>query len=224
MENRAIHIKNKPDGYDMPDASSFWASLFMTVICFLMRRTCRALLYEFYMRNMNEKISDPEVRAYRAIKGAEYVYQTIYFMLASAIGYYAIKDLDFLPKSLGGTADGFVFHKDYPYPPRGAYIADLYFCGNLGYHIESILNGLKSWRNPEFIEFALHHLATVVLIVSSFYFGYSDIGITVFFLHDFSDIFTPLTKSCGDLKWKLRYVTLPVLIVTWCYFRLILFG
>ena len=120
--------------------------------------------------------------------------------------------MDYFPSSLGGSSDRYYFFKDFPYPPRSQ-LFDLYYCGNLGYHLESILNQIKGWRNPEFIEFALHHIATTMLIIFSYYYGYSDIGATVFFLHDLSDIFTPMTKSVGDLKSKKRYVFLPILII-----------
>ena len=76
----------------------------------------------------------------------------------------------------------------------------------MGYHIESLISSLKNWRNPEFIEYAVHHIATTALVSISYYFGYSDIGVVVFLLHDASDVVTPLLKALGDLRFKIRYV------------------
>lgn len=90
----------------------------------------------------------------------------------------------------------------------------------MGYHIESLLSSLKLWRNPEFIEYAVHHMATVGLISISYYFSYSDIGVVIFLLHDASDVITPLLKALGDLRFKIRYAVYVLQLISWFYFRL----
>ena len=83
----------------------------------------------------------------------------------------------------------------------------------MGYHIESVLNQIKGWRNPEFIEYAVHHIATITLIAISYFFQYTNIGVVVFFLHDVSDIVTPMMKAVVDLPFKIKYALYPVQLV-----------
>ena len=49
------------------------------------------------------------MREKRAKRGAEYIYQVIYFILATSIGYYIVKDQPYLPRLLGGTTDEIFF-------------------------------------------------------------------------------------------------------------------
>jgi hypothetical protein len=142
--------------------------------------------------------------------------------MSSCVGYYVAKDMKYFPTSLGGTADKYEFFTDFPYPDHYP-LFDLYYTANLGYHLESIINQLKYYKNPEFIEFVLHHFATVTLISLSYFYWYHDIGVVVFFLHDVSDIVAPLCKAVVDLKFKIKYVTLPILLFSWFYFRLYVF-
>lgn len=96
-------IENKPEGYELPELKYFMASVVMTFVCMVLRRAARYLLFDAYMRNMQDKYTG-ELREIRARRGAEYVYQAIYFALVSLWGYSIIKDLPYLHYHLGGTA------------------------------------------------------------------------------------------------------------------------
>jgi ceramide synthetase len=69
----------------------------------------------------------------------------------------------------------------------------------------------------------IHHICTLLLIISSWYSGYHVPGILIMFIHDVSDIFTYLLRIMKTLKLKTISLLLfmPFQLISWILFRLL---
>ena len=80
---------------------------------------------------------------------------------------YVMLEQPFLPPSLGGNQKLDYYFKGYPFgdvPPT----AKRFYMVDLAYHMESWLNLVVSKPRNDFAEMFLHHLATAILIMSSY--------------------------------------------------------
>ncbi len=98
----------------------------------------------------------------------------------------------------------------------------MYEC-QLGYHLQSLVFAVVLGAKPEMY---LHHVVTVVLVYISWIWGFDRIGTVVFFLHDVPDITGYVMKAIVECKLQTVYQITGwlVLVVTWGYFRLVLFS
>jgi len=59
-------------------------------------------------------------------------------------------------------------------------------------------------RHKDFYLMYAHHLVTIALILLSWSFSFVEIGVTVLYVHDASDITIDLLKMANYLKWEVR--------------------
>ncbi|KAK9865454.1 hypothetical protein WJX84_003860 [Apatococcus fuscideae] len=97
-----------------------------------------------------------------------------------------------------------------------------YYCTELGFYIASI-GMLIFWevRRRDFAAMMIHHLATVSLIVGSYYLNYLRVGSVIMLLHDASDILMELAKMMQYLKAETAsVVTFAAFMISWVVLRL----
>jgi hypothetical protein len=106
----------------------------------------------------------------------------------------------YLPKMYGGGAECDIIVKDWPY----LYITEdlkKYYMIMLAHHFYSLLELIVGLRDrtdgPEMI---LHHVATVSLMLFSYYTNHCSGGITLLTAHNVGDIMINLAKFARDLK------------------------
>jgi len=148
----------------------------------------------------------------------------------NAYGYHVLSQTDFLPYMLGGkyNADWSKIHSDYPFLTKGANLKQLryYYLITLGYHFNSTRAVFWSYYNGknknDWIEMLLHHMITVVLYMFSYMLCLTKLGSLVMFLHDWADIWTPLTKMFVETTYKTPAIIGAALLwISWVYSRLI---
>ena len=105
---RESQVENKPEGYELGHPKFFLASVAMAIVCAIMRRVFSKGMLPFYLRNLSPDVPE-ELRVARAKRGAELVYQTVYFTVASIVGYMIVKDQPYFPALLGGTSKEMIF-------------------------------------------------------------------------------------------------------------------
>lgn len=73
-----------------------------------------------------------------------------------------------------------------------------------------------SWRpqvrRKDWLESMIHHVATTMLLVYSYYVNFTRVGVMVLLVHDISDIFLEAAKLC---RWGARAVCHLVLEIAW---------
>lgn len=85
-------------------------------------------------------------------------------------------------------------------------------------------------KQKDYFILMAHHVITLSLLFLSHYTQLQEIGIAVLFLHDVSDIFIDFAKIFNYMQWEtyetyyLSYVGLISLVISWVFFRVILFG
>lgn len=106
----------------------------------------------------------------------------------------------YLPRVYGGGCDCDDIMKGWPYFPIGEEVKR-YYMVMLAHHVYSLLELLVGLHNrtdgPEMI---LHHVATVSVMLFSYYTNHVSCGVTVLAAHNVGDIMINLAKFTRDLK------------------------
>jgi len=222
--NNLIEEKRKMNmNYVWPKYSDFWISVVAAPIFFLLKRAFNFCFTPLYMRFIYEKYQG-KARIERAEKGAKSVFKFFLFVTACIVGWFVLKDIDFMPKSLFCNGDMNKIWKDFPYWRKSTYF-NTYYMVQFGYHLESLVSQMFSKPKNDYIEMMLHHIVAVLLISLSYMSNISNVGASVLFLHDWSDIFTALTRVLVDLPGckVLTTISFFSLVVSWAWSRLYVF-
>jgi ceramide synthetase len=66
----------------------------------------------------------------------------------------------------------------------------------------------------------IHHVATAILCIGSWCFGYLRVGSAVMFLHDVSDVPLDLVRTWGAVNQKgLQIASMILTLLMWGYWR-----
>lgn len=113
----------------------------------------------------------------------------IYFVMSTSLGYYCLIDKNYLPTWYFGRGEAMNFYKDYPRSGM-TLLERIYYFECIGLHLDNFVSHLFEPKRGNFIEFMLHHIATLSLLVFSYMTCINTSGLVISFLHDFSDIMT----------------------------------
>jgi hypothetical protein len=138
------------------------------------------------------------------------------------LGYYVLKDLDFLPPCLGGSGDfdNLYFQWSTWTKPKNF---DLLFFIMSGYHIEALASQIFKERSNDYIEMMLHHVVTLNLIIISYLTHFDKFGVLLIWLHNISDIFASSSRSLGYSFSIATVISYILLMSTWFYTRVYVF-
>jgi len=206
--------------YNWPNYTDFLPSIgyFLILTCF--RKISEYFLVPMYMNKLEPKYKG-ELRVEKAQKATKAVFKFFYFTLSTIMGYYVLKDEEYLPRSLFGSGDIHKIYKGFPFVYKCQYF-DMYYTVQFGFHLESLFSHTLSKPRSDYMEMMLHHIVTLLLIFLSYMSNYSTAGAIILFLHDWSDILVSIVKAIADIKvpsWLLGGVFI-LLMVSWAYTRL----
>ena len=88
------------------------------------------------------------------------------------------------------------------YPPVHSASTLLYFEMEVAWYLSSLLCLLINRDLKDFWAMLLHHLITPAEVFYSYDCGYAAIGLVIMFLHDTSDVFLHLAKTCHNAGWR----------------------
>ncbi len=101
------------------------------------------------------------------------------------------------------------------------------YCFFYAYWFVVIYDFVKYYKlkDVDFKMMILHHLVTVIALLSSDFLGYRDIGLHVLLLHDISDVFVMLLKLCAKFNRHVYIINTAyaICMIVWIYTRLYLF-
>jgi len=210
-----------------PDLKDFNLGIISCVIVYIIR--VNSIKYIFTSRAEKTVIEFPseELRQKKIEKAAFARFRTLWYIFITIVGYYCLKDIDYLPRTLGGKArfeDLNLFWEGLPYQPQDRKVV-VYYMIQFGSALCTFILQFKQNRTRNsYGELLLHDLATLVLLIISFLNNYLRMGAIVLFLHDISDIFSYGCKIFVDtvhLKTTLFFYV--NLVLTWFWTRLYVF-
>ena len=131
-------IKETNPNHDWPEWSDFWITLASLPVFLLAKVVVRKLFYRFYMKMIKDKYQG-EVRIEKAEKGCKNTYKTGCFIIFTAMGYYVVPQLHFVPASLLGSGDTSLMYATHPVNPRPFFFS-AYYLIELAYHFEGMIS------------------------------------------------------------------------------------
>lgn len=213
----------KSGGVDFPPPSDLvYALTIGTFVVVVVRETAEPLLAKLAKKVLSAKKLAVQDRVERFSACS---FKFFAYLALSWYGYACLKDEDWFPKAMGGTAqDASTTLIGWPLHQTTVKMR-CYYGAALSYHGHSIFFLLRQWyqgaRRNDFYEMSVHHLVTITLITGSHMLNFTRIGSLVLFIHDVSDIFTYQIKA---------FVDMDILLLTawgflscvcgWFYFRL----
>ena len=159
----------------------------------------------------------------RVLKSTSCFFKGFYYFFATILGYFVIRDLDCLPKMMGGSGDLSLLFSNYPSFEKPPYF-DFYYIFITGYHIESLFTHLISEKNADYIEMIFHHVLTLNLIFFSYLTCFTKVGILILWLHLWTDVFASIARAFGNIRDLYAFISYLGLMSTWAYSRLYIFG
>lgn len=230
-------LSKMPIGYIIPSVSDFYIVAIITPFLILFKLLCEKYFQNVLYCYLESKYLD-EKDAYNFELGLVYkrklaigLYKVLYYILATFIGYIILKDMNIMPKELfvfkGDIANisAKVF-PDYLFFER-SFSFDFYYLMGISFVITDLIWLLFLYdAQSDFYMMLLHHTLTVYLIVFSYLFNLSEVGVLVFYLHDLTDIFVYTCRLSLNLTIPTKFKIIPaiLLFVVWLYARIYLYG
>jgi len=210
-----------------PDIKDFGLGILSCIIIYLIR--VNSIKYIFTSRAEKTVIEFPskELRQKKIEKAAFARFRSLWYLAITIIGYYCLKDVEYLPRTLGGKArfeDLNLFWDGLPYQPQDRKVV-VYYMIQFGSALCTFILQFKQNRTRNsYGEFLLHDMATLMLLVISFLNNYLRMGAVVLFLHDISDIFSYGCKIFVDTVYlKTTLFFYVSLVLSWFWTRLYVF-
>jgi len=222
-------FSNQHDGFEYtPDVKDLYYGLLSCLIIYLVRVS--SIKYIFTARAEKTVVEFPseELRQKKIEKAAFARFRCLWYIFITIYGYYSLKDEEWLPRTLGGTArtlkDLNLFWEGLPYQPQDRKVVNYYIIQFGSALCTFILQFKQNRTRNSYGELLLHDMATLILLIISYLSNYLRMGAVVLFLHDISDIFSYGCKIFVDTE----YLTLTLfnyvsLIISWFYTRLFVF-
>lgn len=134
-----------------------------------------------------------------------------------------LKKTSFCPPLMLGDGELMTVFGDWPYVHMPEY-AKFYYMFSLSYYLEDLVMHIFNTPNSDYFEMILHHIVAAMLIFSSYFNGFWNIGIFVLMQMDISDIFVGLVRILIDFAahWVL-FVVYFFIMTSWMHFRFLAF-
>jgi len=151
--------------------------------------------------------------------------KALYFMAMASFGYVSMMDADFLPPAMGGHGDISKLFDGYPYMNQDSYqLTRGYMMIAMGYHLYSLIAHCIGPSRPDFVEFLLHHIITLLLIMCGHFLNFIPIAGMISLVHDAADVFVYLARVFVDTVYdKISLVFYVGLMIVFAYGRLYVF-
>jgi hypothetical protein len=214
-------VDGNPD-YDWP---SFWdlkTAITTCVLCFFIKNAILKFMTPISYNLMRDSYVGPE-REERAKRSAVCAMKGIYFIAITCFGYIVLKDAEWFPVCLGGSGDAALTFEGYPYYNylEKAPLIRGYMMIQLGYHLFSLLAHITGPQRNDFMEMLLHHVITVVLIMTGYLMNFQPMSSLILFVHDICDIFVYICRAFLDTKYiGIGFMFYIMLMTSFAYFRL----
>eukprot|EP00345_Euplotes_harpa_P018660 CAMPEP_0168340848 /NCGR_PEP_ID=MMETSP0213-20121227/14311_1 /TAXON_ID=151035 /ORGANISM="Euplotes harpa, Strain FSP1.4" /LENGTH=262 /DNA_ID=CAMNT_0008347169 /DNA_START=121 /DNA_END=909 /DNA_ORIENTATION=- len=150
------------------------------------------------------------------------LFKIIYFTFMFLFGWLMVlRDTSFCPPIMWGDGELMTVFSDWPYTVMPKYLK-FYYIASLSYYLEDLIFHLFQSPNSDYFEMILHHVVTAMLIFSSYFNGFWNIGMFVLMQMDVADIFIGLIRLVIDFARSWIVFTIYVgIMYSFIHFRLI---
>lgn len=174
--------------------------------------------------------TDPEGLKVKYEKNVRAVTSCVWYCFVTVVGYMLFKNHENMPVSFLGKCGCDEMMEMWPYNKTGMAMKIFYML-MLAHHTFSLLElCVDALKRPDTAEMALHHIATVSLMLFSYYLNYVPAGLSVLMAHNVGDIMINVGKFTRDLKlvtsnigqgivWTLLFISwfVPrVVLISYC--------
>ena len=227
----------KPEVYEIPKFSDFGICIlsipFLCLFRLVFQNTLTDFTYKNFLSAKFKDCKDEENYKMGEIYKKKLVtsfFKATYYIIIVSFAYYGCRNADYFPYELGGNGDIINIYKNgghgylYFYKPL---LFKYYYLISLGYVITDLIWLLFiNDSQSDFPIMLLHHSTTISLIAFSYLSNLSQIGITVLFLHDFTDILVYLIRIVinTDMKQIYKHIFSTLFLLSYIYMRIYVFG
>lgn len=119
---------------------------------------------------------------------------------------------------LGGKGNFELIYADFPRVTIPLPVK-LYYLLDLAYHVENTFQHFYNRPKNDFFEMILHHFSSITLIVFSYIWGHTSVGVHVLMIMDNADFFVGLVRVLMDWAPSLLSFSVYIMIMlSWGYF------
>ena len=157
-------------------------------------------------------------------KACRQVFDVVYYSLAYSWALGHLWNSPNLPTAYGGSADCSIMGRKWPHTFLDDQIR-WYYMVQMGHHLHNLLVHLAhKHARGNWYELALHHYATIIAMLFTYFTNYEDCGLSVLLAHDVGDIFINLGKALRDAQARKVMIDLAfaAMLLCWVYPRVIL--
>ena len=164
-----------------------------------MKQLSAWITFDYFQAMLPAKY-EGKAREEKATKITANLFKMLFFGTLQVYAFFCVMpDLPFNPPELGGNKKWEFFFKGFPYPEITPAMKRFYMI-DLAYHMESWLHLVLSKPRNDFAEMFLHHLATAILIMSSYMTNTIGQGVSCMFLNDHADFWIGMIRVVMDVS------------------------
>lgn len=179
----------------------------------------KGLAHKLLMPSAIKRKWSPEVLQDRIERWCTVCFKLLYFVCATAFGFYVLLDAPWMPSSLGGRGTKASVFEDYPFSKPTPLLSEYYLI-ELAYHVQSLLFHVGTPHRSDYSEMMLHHLCAICLMLFSYFENFIRVGSLVLIVHDIADIAGYCIKASVDTVYtKITLSFFISLLFFWAYTR-----
>ena len=223
--------RDVPENYEYPSLYDFkyiLISFFVVLFLKILMEKLTGPFLRFLLHPKYKENEETEAIYLKQMKSS--LFKFVWYILIVSLGYTVIVQLEFFPKEMFGNGDlASYYDKGAPYTifiQKPGYF-NLYYLASLGFTFNDFFFLLFVHdKKTDYDLMVLHHIVTITLVSFSYLTNNSNVGIIVFFLHDFTDIFVYLTRLIINtfLPDSVKYAYCAFFLGIFAYFRLYVYG
>ena len=131
LYSEAFIKTNKETGYEWPKITDFWLTIAAAIATYYAEIVTKKLVWQWVYDNAKPQ-ADENIRILKVNKAAARIFQTLYYILTTVIGFWILRKTDFLPPMLGGTGDLANLYNGYPFVDDPKYMTQFKYYYLLG--------------------------------------------------------------------------------------------
>lgn len=229
LDLHTTKVKSYSPSYNFPKMEDLYPSIWMFLILIFVHKIFKMISVDFIEKCLSKRYEEiDEITIYKN-KVATNIIKLGLYTSSTIIGFYALRESDFFPWSLGGTGEiKNAFIKGFPdyifFKKSDSF--DFYYNFNLAFALFDTYILISYPSQSDFLLMILHHIVTFNLVVFSFLVNLSHVGSIIYFIHYSGDILSMIVRICIHLNIPEKiscYSTFAFLIV-FTYTRLFVFG
>jgi hypothetical protein len=229
LEEHNKKLKAFNPSYEFPRSEDLALSIWIFFILMFVHKIFKVMTIDTIQKYLTKKYDHPdEIIIYKNKVSTNFI-KFILYTSSTILGFYALRDLNFFPWTLGGKGEFKNLFKigypDYLFFEKTK-LFDFYYNFNLAFSLFDTYILISYPSQSDFLLMILHHMATLNLVIFSFLTNYSNIGCIVYFIHYSGDILSMIIRILIHLEVTpiiSCYLTFAFLAI-FSYTRLFVFG